>query len=195
MGKMGPIVRFLMGDDAPQFKGIFEQMCLCWVHEIRRYKELEPRQADFKERLDSFMEEMKDFYKGLKEYKTNSTEEEKKKLKDWFNKLFGEETSYYALNRIQEKTFQRRDFLLVVLEHPWIPLHNNDTEQSIRKKVIQKNIQHKHDTWAGARVNDLYLSLMETCRKLDISFGEYLKDRFQHRNEIPPLAEVITSMP
>ena len=195
MGKMGPIVRFLMGDDAPQFKGIFEQMCLCWVHEMRRYKALEPRQADFKETLDSFMEEMKDFYKGLKEYKTNSTEEEKKKLKDWFNKLFGEETSYYALNRIQEKTFQRRDFLLVVLKHPWIPLHNNDTEQSIRKKVIQKNIQHKHDTWAGARVNDLYLSLMETCRKLDISFGEYLKDRFQHRNEIPPLAEVITSMP
>ena len=141
------------------------------------------------------MEEMKDFYKGLKEYKTNSTEKEKKRLEDWFNKLFGEETSYYALNRIQGKTFQRRDFLLVVLEHPWIPLHNNDTEQSIRKKVIQKNIQHKHDTWAGARVNDLYLSLMETCRKLDISFGEYLKDRFQHRNEIPPLAEVITSMP
>ena len=55
MEKMGPIVRFLMGDDAPQFKGIFEQMCLCWVHEMRRYKELEPRQADFKETLDSFM--------------------------------------------------------------------------------------------------------------------------------------------
>ena len=50
------------------------------VHEMRRYKELEPRQAYFKETLDSFMEEMKDFYKGLKEYKTNSTEEEKKKL-------------------------------------------------------------------------------------------------------------------
>ena len=117
------------------------------------------------------------------------------KLEDWFNELFGEETSYYALNRIQGKTFQRRDLLLVVLEHPWIPLHNNDTEQSIRKKVIQRNIQHKHDTWEGARVNDMYLSLMETCRKLGISFGEYLKDRFQHRNEIPPLAEVITSMP
>ena len=70
-----------MGDDAPQFKGIFEQMCLCWVHEMRRYKELEPRQADFKETLDSFMEEMKDFYKGLKEYKTKPTEKRRKGLR------------------------------------------------------------------------------------------------------------------
>ena len=79
------------------------------MHEMRRYKELEPRQADFKETLDSFMKEMKDFYKGLKEYKTKPTEKEKKRLEDWFNKLFGEETSYYALNRIQGKTFQRRE--------------------------------------------------------------------------------------
>ena len=82
---------------------------------------------------------------------------------------------------------------MLVLDCPWIPLHNNDTEGCIRKVVIQRNIQHKHDTWEGARVNDLYLSLMETCRKLGVSFGEYLRDRLHHRDEIPPLAQVIAS--
>jgi len=38
---------------------------------------------------------------------------------------------------------------------------------------------------------DIFLGLMGTCRKLGISFGEYLKDRFYHRYELPPLGDLI----
>ena len=67
---------------------------------------------------------MKDFYKPFKGIlKQIQQKQEKKRLEDWFNKLFGEETSYYALNRIQGKTLSVEEIppLLVVLEHPWIP--------------------------------------------------------------------------
>ncbi len=106
-----------------------------------------------------------------------------------------EKTDYFGLNRLKEKTFAKKSSLLMVLEYPEIPLHNNGSELSIREKVVQRNIKHCFRTWKGARNNDLYLSIMATCRKIEISFGEFLKDRFYHRFEIPPLAQLIESRP
>ncbi len=37
-----PVVRALVCDDAPQFKGLTEDLALCWVHEGRHYKKLMP---------------------------------------------------------------------------------------------------------------------------------------------------------
>jgi hypothetical protein len=37
-----PIVKLLVCDDAPQFNWLTEELALCWVHEGRHYKKLEP---------------------------------------------------------------------------------------------------------------------------------------------------------
>ncbi len=191
--KMGFSAQVMLSDGAYQYKYILGKDCECWVHQIRHYKKLEPKERRFRRDLNTFMKKWKTFYKGLLKYKKRPTKRERRRLEKWFDKLFSEETGYEALNDLKSKTLAKKDLLLLVLDCPWIPLHNNDTEGCIRKVVIQRNIQHKHDTWEGARVNDLYLSLMETCRKLGVSFGEYLRDRLHHRDEIPPLAQVIAS--
>jgi hypothetical protein len=38
-----PVVDLLICDDAPQFNGLTEHLALCWIHEYRHYKKLQPR--------------------------------------------------------------------------------------------------------------------------------------------------------
>ena len=192
---MGPRSLILICDDAPQFKGILEYIGLCWVHEIRHYKKLEPTHIDFKEAMEEFFDEFWDFYELLKNYKERPGKRKKRKVEKWFDKLFSEETDYFVLNHFKAKTLKKKASLLLVLDYPEIPLHNNASELSVREKVVQRNIKHCFRTWYGAHINDLYLSIMATCRKIGISFGEFLKDRFYHKFEIPPLALVIEMMP
>ena len=192
---LGPRALILICDDAPQFKGILEHIGLCWIHEIRHYKKLEPSHIDFKDILADFTDEFWDFYEMLKTYKERPSLRKKMKIEKWFNKLFSEETDYFALNLLKKKTFNKKDSLLLFLEYPEIPLHNNASELSVREKVMQRQIKHCFRTWAGAQINDTYLSLMATCRKIGVSFGDFLKDRFFHGDKIPPLAQIIEAMP
>jgi hypothetical protein len=84
---MGPSSLILICDDAPQFKGILEYIGLCWIHEIRHYKKLEPSHIDFKEAMTEFLDEFWDFYELLKSYKEKPGKRKRKKIEKWFDKL------------------------------------------------------------------------------------------------------------
>jgi hypothetical protein len=90
-----------------------------------------------------------------------------------------------------KQTLEKKKNLLLVLDYPEIPLHNNTSELDIREKVIQRKIRNCFRALRGARASDTFLSLKATCRKQRISFGEYIKDRIYCRNKIPPLADII----
>ncbi len=190
-GSAPSVLRSLICDDAPQFKGILESVGLCWVHEGRHYKNLIPRSQEFRNILDDFMDQFWDFYKQLKRYKQEPSEQFGKELERQFDALFSLETGYYALNQILKKTRAKKESLLLVLKYPEIPLHNNTSEQDIREKVIQRKIRNCFRSWRGAKASDTFLSLLATCRKQRISFWEYIKDRLYQTHKIPSLALLI----
>ena len=176
---------------APQFKGILEYLGLCLIHEERHYQKLTPRQPDFLKAIEDFRKLFWDFYDELKLYKEKSSEKKKKELSDKFDSIFAGDTCYFALNQLMEKTRAKKDKLLLVLEFPTIPLHNNTSELAMREKVIQRKMRGYFRSLQGALASDIFLGLMGTCRKIGVSFGEYLKDRFYHRHELPPLGDLI----
>ena len=45
----------------------------------------------------------------------------------------------------------------------------------------------------GKQCRDTFTSLKKTCRKLGLSFWQYLKDRIEYQNKYPPLAEIMES--
>lgn len=188
---LGMRSKILICDDAPQFKGLMEYLGLCLIHEERHYKKLTPRQPDFIKAVEDFRKIFWDFYDELKAYKENSSEEKKKELNEKFDLIFAGDTCYFALNQLMEKTRAKKDELLLVLEFPTIPLHNNTSELAMREKVIQRKIRGYFRSLEGAMASDIFLGLMGTCRKIGISFGEYLKDRFYHRFELPPLGDLV----
>lgn len=81
--------------------------------------------------------------------------------------------------------------LLLVLEHPELPLHNNPAELAARTMVQRRNISYATQTNEGTKAWDTFLSLVATTRKLGISFFEYARDRIGKMGTIPSLAAMI----
>ncbi len=82
--------------------------------------------------------------------------------------------------------------MLLVLEYPELPLHNNPAELAARTMVQRRNISYATQTSEGTKAYVLFLCLrLATTRKLGISFLEYMRDRISHRSKIPSLATII----
>ena len=64
-----PVVQTLVCDDAPQFKLLTDSLSLCWVHEGRHYKKLNPLVAYHQQLLDKFRADFWDYYRRLLAYK------------------------------------------------------------------------------------------------------------------------------
>jgi hypothetical protein len=76
-------------------------------------------------------------------------------------------------------------------QRPDIPLHTNGSEKDIRGYVKWRKISGGTRSDLGRRCRDSFASLEKTCRKLGISFWDYLADRIERKGEIPPLPEII----
>ena len=79
----------------------------------------------------------------------------------------------------------------MVLARPEIPLHNNLSEQDIREYVKRRKVSGSTRSELGRRARDTFTSLKKTCRKLGLSFWDYLNDRIGHLDLIPRLPELI----
>lgn len=187
-----PVVRLLICDDAPQFKLVTEALALCWVHDGRLYKKLDPCIAYHRHLLDSFLDQYWDFYKQLLAYQQHPTINEHNRLANQFDKLFSTETGYYALDQRIEKTMDKKPSLLMVLDHPEIPLHNNPAELAARKRVRKRQVSFGTRTNNGTKAWDTFMSLSATAKKLGINFYNYLYDRISGAFQIGSLADIIS---
>ncbi|OQX22556.1 MAG: hypothetical protein BWK75_00475, partial [Candidatus Altiarchaeales archaeon A3] len=67
----------------------------------------------------------------------------------------------------------------IVLEHPEIPLHNNPAEIALREMVIKKKISYGTKSEYGRIAWENMMSMLDTCRKHNVSFLVILKIFFQ----------------
>ena len=83
--------------------------------------------------------------------------------------------------------------MLVVLERPEVPLHTNGSENDIRAHVTRRKVSGGTRSDAGKQARDTFLGLMKTCRKLGISYWDYLGNRLKVPNaeNVPPLPELV----
>ena len=135
-----PVVRLLVCDDAPQFKGVTDQLALCWVHDGRHYKKLLPYFAQHRQALDDFLKQFWAYYRELRAYQATPTAEERRRLEARFDALFTTKTGYGLLDDRIAKTLAKREHLLQVLEHPEVPLHNNPAELGARQRVRKRDV-------------------------------------------------------
>jgi Transposase IS66 family len=186
-----PVVKLLVCDDAPQFTWLTKELGLCWVHEARHYNKLLPYFAPHKQILAEFMERFWDYYDELLAYREHPTEPERLSTK--FDELFSTKTGYFALDDRIEKTRAKKAVLLMVLEHPEIPLHNNPAELGARQRVRKRDVSFGPRTAEGARAWDTFQTLAATAKKLGVSFHAYIHDRVSRANRMPSLDTVIAA--
>ena len=144
--------------------------------------------------METVQEQIWDLYQDLKAYKKLTFEEQqqqKANLEQRFDQIFTTTTSFETLNQVLRRLKRRKAELLKVLDRPELPLHNNTSEQDIREFVTKRKISGSSRSESGRRCRDTFASLKKTCRKLGVSFWEYLKARVSGKNLIPTLGELI----
>lgn len=187
-----PVIETLLCDDAPQFNKLTRWKMLCWVHEGRPYKKLSPVVPLHRELLDNFLKRFWDYYHELLAYKQSPSQAERIRLQAVFDELFATQTGYEALDERIAKTRAKKASLLLVLQYPELPLHNNPAELGVRRRVRKRDVSFGPRTETGRQAWDTFMTLAETNRKLGVSFYAYLRDRISGDYAIPPLAQLVT---
>jgi hypothetical protein len=179
----------IVSDDAGQFDVLLH--ALCWIHAERSMLKLIPSNDDHREALEGARSRLWDFYRCLKTYKQTPGKSMMTELEERFDIIFTKQTCYTSLNEVLKRIYRNKSELLLVLQRPEIPLHNNTSETDIRDYVKKRTISGSTRSDLGRRCRDTFASLKKTCRKLGISFWDYLNDRLSGTNLIPTLPDLI----
>jgi len=188
-----PVIPILVSDDAPQFRHLAQEQALCWVHEGRHYKKLQPQVAYHREILDTVLTQLWDYYHDLQTYRANPAPDRAVTLRSEFKRIFAQTTDYEQLNQRLAKTLAHEEQLLVALKHPEVPLHNNSAELGARQRVRKRDVSFGPRTEDGKIAWDTFMTIAETAKKLGVSFYKYIFDRVSQENVMPSLASIIRS--
>lgn len=184
-----PRTLVIVSDDAGQFNVFLH--ALCWIHAERSINKLIAPDEHRRKILEKVRKQIWDFYDELKAYKKAPSQKDKICLNNKFNEIFKQKTDYQLLNLALERLHKNKEELLLVLDRPEIPLHNNLSENDIREYVKRRKISGSTRSESGRRCRDTFTSLKKTSRKLGVSFWHYLLDRNSNLNQIPPLPQLI----
>ncbi len=179
----------ILSDDAGQFNVLLH--ALCWIHAERTIHKLNPCNEEERKAIEDIRDCIWQLYRDLKAYKQAPDKETKAGLEKRFDEIFATQTCSDVLNAALRRLANNKKELLLVLERPDIPLHNNLSERDIREYVKKRKISGGTRSDSGKRCRDTFTSLKKTCRKLGVSFWDYLYDRVSRAGEIPPLPDII----
>jgi hypothetical protein len=158
----------LVSDDAGQFRISGLLHGLCWLHAERSIRKLVPLSPREQEAIDNVRDAVWKYYQRLRAYRETPTPRRKAALERDFDRLFRRRTGFADLNEALRRIHEKRDDLLLVLDRPEIPLHNNLSESDIREWAKRRKISAGTRSELGRRCRDTFVSLKKTCRKLSV---------------------------
>lgn len=179
----------IVSDDAGQFDILIH--ALCWIHAKRSIKKLGGSNEAQRNAVADVRDKIWELYQDLKTYKQKPAPVMRSELEQRFDRIFTMYTCFASLDQALRRIHKNKAELLLVLERPDIPLHNNESERDIREYVKRRRMSGSTRSDPGRRCRDTFASLKKTCRKLGIGFWEYLSDRVRGTNCIPWLPDLM----
>ena len=175
-----PAPGVLVSDDAREYAMLVPERMLCWIHDARFYNKLTPMIDCHRSEVEKFQARYWEFYGLLKQYKQNPSQQFRRVIEDTFDDIFTPNSSYFDLNQQIERTRSNKGFLLTVLDHPEIPLHNNASELGARRQVRKRDISLHTMTELGTKLQDAFLSIIHTSSLLGVNAFQYILDRINN---------------
>jgi hypothetical protein len=187
----GPGDTVILSDDAGQFN--VGRHALCWVHSERLIHKLDAFSATQRREKERIRARLWQLYADLKAYREKPTQRRRGQLCRCFEALFTTKTGFLALDRLLARIRANKRELLLVLERPEVPLNTNQSENDIRAMVTRRKLSGGTRSQTGRQARDAFLGLMKTCRKLRISYWQYLGDRLKVPGaaHVPPLPGLV----
>ena len=100
-------------------------------------------------------------------------------------------TGYEDLDDRIAKTLAKNSELLLVLDFPQLPLHNNESELAARVQARVRDVCYQTRSDAGTKIKDAFMSVNQTAKKVGMSFYDYVNDRVMGRYQLPSLADCV----
>jgi Transposase IS66 family len=180
----------ILSDGAGQFNLLNHG--LCWVHVERGLKKLSGHTQGQRQDIAEMQDLLWEYYQQLQQYKENPSEVFKAELWHRFDQIFGRcYRDKTELNTVLHHIRDHKVELLQVLDDPQLPLHNNAAETDIREYVTRRKISGGTRSDAGRIARDIFVGLKKTCRKLGVSFWDFLMSRSYSNDEVPLLPDLI----
>jgi hypothetical protein len=179
----------VLSDGAGQFDVLVH--ALCWLHVERPLERLVPHNEKHRQAIEQIRQGIWDLYAGLKAYRQAPSPAAREALGKQFDELVAQRTDYPSIDGVLKGMAADRAKLLLVLDRPEVPLHNNLSEGHVRDYVKKRKISGSTRSALGRRARDTFASLKKTCRRLGVNFWEYLQDRVRGLGQIPRLADQI----
>ena len=180
----------VLSDGAKQFAILVH--ALCWIHMERSLRRLNGVTTQQRIEIEQVQNTLWGYYRELKAFQAQPTSQERERLEERFEEIFGQRyPHHYGLNLVMQQFCAHKNELLRVLDFPQLPLHTNAAENDIREYVTRRKISGgtRHDN--GRMARDTFTGLKKTCRKLALSFWQYLLSRFTGDETVPYLPDVI----
>jgi hypothetical protein len=179
----------ILSDEAGQFNVFLH--ALCWIHAERKIDRLIPINDYENEEIKKIQSQLWKLYDDLRKYKKDPNDKKKVTIIKKFDIIFNQKTEFDAINKALNAISDIKKELLLVLDRPEIPLTNNISENDIRIFATKRKIHGGTRSKDGRLCRDTFLSLKKTCRKLGVSFFDFLYDRIAEIGNIPQLNKLM----
>jgi len=177
--------QLLLSDRAGQF-AVFDHAG-CWIHMERPLRKIICTSQEAEDELKRVRGAIWDVYNKLKE--VSLTQEGKEIVHKMYDELVKMTTLSSEINAVIHNFAVYREEMLKALEHPGLPLHNNDSEGDIRGVAKRRNISGSTKSDLGRKFRDGLLTIKQTCYRLGYGFWEFMQRWF--RGDPPDIAELV----
>lgn len=161
---------WLMSDGYRVYRQFLKRI-RCWAHLVRKARGLT---ESYNKESQAFGQETLDFLNSLMEAIKNARETPSDKP---LSERYQEQLISYRLacEKMKSSTHKNTralavemlndwDVIFTVLDHPHLPLTNNEAERALRHWVILRRISYGTRTEQGSRIFAILASVIETCR-------------------------------
>ena len=180
----------ILSDGAGQFN--IMKHGLCWIHIERGLRKLDGNTARERENISDMQGLLWAYYQELKQYQQYPSSENSLNLQRKFDQIFGRcYICHGLLNDVLNQIRNHKVELLQVLDCPEFPLHNNAAETDIREYVTRRKISGGTRSELGRKARDIFVGLKKTCRKLGVSFWDYIASRLHNDLQVLSLPDLI----
>jgi hypothetical protein len=159
----------------------------CWIHMERPLRKLVCSSKIVEEELTRVRDAIWTAYRALK--KASAEQQGKERVHELFDQIVAIKTSSPEINAVINNFNSYREELLMPLNYPGLPPHNNDSERDIRPIAKRRNLSGSTKSEEGRKFRDGLQSLKQTCFRLGYSFWEYLQRLY--RGDPPDLADLV----
>ena len=168
----------------------------CMAHSRRKFADLYDR---FTDQCRYVIKALKVIYhndkvtreKGMSQderlsYHQNHSKPTMDNLKQWLERQLDEKIvePNSALGEAINYTLKRWSSLTLFLRKAGAPLDNNTCERALKKAILLRKNSLFYKTRNGARVGDIYMSLIYTCELNDVNAFDYLNQLQLHALEV-----------